>query len=156
MHPLILSPRALHYRTDCTRRSKFLTHALIRCLQPIFTTQLQRKRKVLWAQRATKRSTISNLVKISLQNVANIISNSPTFHFTIFITFCSLPIVPSTYITLTLLLLTCTVSFFKCPLRVLWTFPLFFNDVEQFHKNLQGAICDFKFKFESFTRFSRK
>ena len=29
MHPLILRPRALFYRTDCTRRSKFLTHALI-------------------------------------------------------------------------------------------------------------------------------
>ena len=28
MHPLILRPRALFYRTDCTRRSKFLTHAL--------------------------------------------------------------------------------------------------------------------------------
>ena len=28
MHPLILSPRALFYRTDCTRRSKFLTHTL--------------------------------------------------------------------------------------------------------------------------------
>ena len=29
MHPLILRPRALFYRTDCTRRSKFLTHALM-------------------------------------------------------------------------------------------------------------------------------
>ena len=28
LHPLILSPRALFYSTDCTRRSKFLTHAL--------------------------------------------------------------------------------------------------------------------------------
>ena len=28
MHPLILRPRALFYKTDCTRRSKFLTHAL--------------------------------------------------------------------------------------------------------------------------------
>ena len=28
LHPLILRPRALFYRTDCTRRSKFLTHAL--------------------------------------------------------------------------------------------------------------------------------
>ena len=28
LHPLILGPRALFYRTDCTRRSKFLTHAL--------------------------------------------------------------------------------------------------------------------------------
>ena len=29
LHPLILRPRALFYRTDCTRRSKFLTHALL-------------------------------------------------------------------------------------------------------------------------------
>ena len=29
VHPLILRPRALFYRTDCTRRSKFLTHALL-------------------------------------------------------------------------------------------------------------------------------
>ena len=28
MHPLILRPRALFYRTDCSRRSKFLTLAL--------------------------------------------------------------------------------------------------------------------------------
>ena len=28
VHPLVLRPRALFYRTDCTRRSKFLTHAL--------------------------------------------------------------------------------------------------------------------------------
>ena len=28
MHPLIFRPRTLFYRTDCTRRSKFLTHAL--------------------------------------------------------------------------------------------------------------------------------
>ena len=27
-HPQLLKPRALFYRTDCTRRSKFLTHAL--------------------------------------------------------------------------------------------------------------------------------
>ena len=30
MHPLILRARALFNRTDCTRRSKFLTHSLIR------------------------------------------------------------------------------------------------------------------------------
>ena len=30
LHPLILRPRALFYRTDGTRRTKFLTHALIR------------------------------------------------------------------------------------------------------------------------------
>ena len=29
MHPLILRSRALFYRTDCTRRFKFLTHALL-------------------------------------------------------------------------------------------------------------------------------
>ena len=34
MHPLILRPRALFYRTDCTRRFKFLTHALV--LQTIY------------------------------------------------------------------------------------------------------------------------
>ena len=28
LHPLILRPKALFYRTDCTGRSKFLTHAL--------------------------------------------------------------------------------------------------------------------------------
>ena len=28
LHPLILRLRALFYRTDCTRRCKFLTHAL--------------------------------------------------------------------------------------------------------------------------------
>ena len=28
VHPLILRPRALFYRTDCTRRFKLLTHAL--------------------------------------------------------------------------------------------------------------------------------
>ena len=28
LHPLILRPRALFYSTDCTRRSKFLTHSL--------------------------------------------------------------------------------------------------------------------------------
>ena len=39
-----------------------------------------------------------------------------------------------------------TVSFFKCSLRVLRTFPLFFNDVEL----LQGALCVFKFKVWKF------
>ena len=29
VHPLILRPRAVFHRTDCTRRSKILTHALI-------------------------------------------------------------------------------------------------------------------------------
>ena len=28
LHMRILKPRTLFYRTDCTRRSKFLTHAL--------------------------------------------------------------------------------------------------------------------------------
>ena len=35
LHPLILSPRALFYRTDCTRRSKFLTHALFSTIRSI-------------------------------------------------------------------------------------------------------------------------
>ena len=30
-HLQILRPRALFYKTDCTRRSKFLTHALNMC-----------------------------------------------------------------------------------------------------------------------------
>ena len=34
LHPLILRPRALFYRTDYTRRSKFLTHVLIADVPP--------------------------------------------------------------------------------------------------------------------------
>jgi hypothetical protein len=40
VHPLILRPRALFYRTDCTRRSKFLTHTLGRGTTPTPTSIL--------------------------------------------------------------------------------------------------------------------
>ena len=36
LHPLILRPIALFYRTDCTSRSKFLTNALRRGEKGIF------------------------------------------------------------------------------------------------------------------------
>ena len=45
MHTLILRPRALFYRTDCTRRSKFLTHAL--ACQTILTYNYKKRLKSL-------------------------------------------------------------------------------------------------------------
>ena len=116
----------------------------IRCLQPIFTTQLQRKRKVLWAQRATKRSAISNLVRediITKRGKYNVkLGLSQTVQHSIlrfFITF-------SKY--LHYVNISTSLSFFKCSPRVLRTFPLFFNDVQL----LQGALCVFKFKVWKF------
>ena len=51
-HLRILKPRALFYRTDCTRRSKFLTHALYKSISLWSSWNFEIQTNSIWNLRA--------------------------------------------------------------------------------------------------------
>ena len=122
------------------------------CILFLLLTQLQRKRWVLWVQRATKRSTIFNLVKITLQNVANIkLSNFPFYYFYHFLlsSNCSKYLL-SKFLPYVNISTSYTDSILQMFSKGYPNFSTVLQWCRTFPKNLQGALCVFKFKVWKF------